>query len=295
MQTSTIQVSNLSDLSTEREIHEFFSFTGDIDVIEIRRVSTEEKTAFVTFKEAKALEIALLLSLGLLHHIAPLTLWYFVCMGATLVDQIVTISPVENYVVKPKNERVIENVVSTAHSEDVSPEVELKSGSPGRVYVTKAQEVVSNMIAKGSAIRQDAVNKTKAFDEKHQLRASAAAKVNSFDKRVGLTDKFNMGISVVNCKVKSVDERLQVSDKTMAAIFAAERKINDTGSAVKSSRYVTVGASWFNGAFSRVAKAGQVAGTKTKHKFHMAMSNLTAKVWAVNIIRFVLLSRKLTV
>ena len=28
----------------------------------------------------------------------------------------------------------------------------------GRSYVNKAQEVVSNMIAKGSAIRQDAVN-----------------------------------------------------------------------------------------------------------------------------------------
>ena len=41
----------------------------------------------------------------------------------------------------------------------------------------------------------------------------------------------------MNQKVKSVDQRLQVSDKTMAAIIAAERKINDTGSTVKTSRY----------------------------------------------------------
>lgn len=93
------------------------------------------------------------------------------------------------------------------------------------------------MFAKGSAIGQDAMNRAKAFDEKHQLRASASAKVLSFDKRVGLTDKFTVGISVVNEKVKSVDQRLQVSDKTMAAIFAAERKLNNTGSAVKTSRY----------------------------------------------------------
>ena len=93
------------------------------------------------------------------------------------------------------------------------------------------------MLAKGSAIGQDAMNKAKAFDEKHRLTASASEKVISFDRRVGLTEKLTVGISVVNEKVKSVDQRLQVSDKTMAAIFAAERKLNDTGSAVKTSRY----------------------------------------------------------
>lgn len=106
----------------------------------------------------------------------------------------------------------------------------------GKVYISKAQDVVSNVLAKGSAIRQDAMNKAKAFDEKHQLRATASARVISFDRRVGLTEKLTVGISVVNEKVKSVDQRLQVSDKTMAAVMAAERKLNDTGSAVKSSR-----------------------------------------------------------
>lgn len=43
-------------------------------------------------------------------------------------------------------------------------------------------------------------------------------------------------------------------------------------------RYVSAGASWLNGAFSKVAKAGQVAGAKTKEKFQLAVSNLTAKV-----------------
>lgn len=104
--------------------------------------------------------------------------------------------------------------------------------------MSKAQDVVSSVLAKGSAIRQDAVNKAKAFDEKHQLRANATARVNSLDKRVGLTEKLSVGVSVVNEKVKSVDQRLQVSDKTMAALLAAERKLNDTGSAVKSSRFV---------------------------------------------------------
>lgn len=47
-------------------------------------------------------------------------------------------------------------------------------------------------------------------------------------------------------------------------------------------RYVTAGAAWLNGAFTKVAKAGQVAGSKTREKFHMAVSNLTAKVIVKN-------------
>ncbi|MBA0687098.1 hypothetical protein Goari_014661, partial [Gossypium aridum] len=261
--TRTVQVKNLSDLATEREIHEFFSFSGEIEHIEIISEAGQSKTAYVTFKDPKALEIALLLS------------------GATIVDKIVTIISVENYVPKLEihESRAADNIVSIAPAGHSASNDEGRTSPPGsgRMYVSRAQDVVASMLAKGSAIRQDAVNKAKAFDEKHQLRASASAKVMSFDRRVGLTEKLTVGISVVNEKVKSVDQRLQVSDKTMAAIFAAERKINDTGSAVKSSRYVTAGTAWLNGAFSKVAKAGQVAGTKTKEKFNLAMSNLTAK------------------
>lgn len=261
MQTRTVQVKQVSDLATEREIHEFFSFSGEIEHIEIRWEAGQSKTAFVTFKDAKALEIALLLS------------------GATIVDQIVSITPAENYIPQPdmREVRIVDNAVSMSQ-ENTSPIAEGKmSPNGGRVYVIKAQDVVSSMLAKGSAISQDAVNKAKAFDEKHRLTANASARVTSFDRRVGLTEKFTVGISVVNEKVKSVDQRFQVSDKTIAALLAAERKINDTGSAVKSSRYVTAGTTWLNGAFNKVAKAGQAAGTKTREKWNLARSNLMAK------------------
>jgi hypothetical protein len=95
-------------------------------------------------------------------------------------------------------------------------------------------------MARGSAMRQDAVNRAKAFDEKHQLRVNASARINSFDKRVRLSEKIITGVSVVNEKVKSVDQRLQVSDKTMAALLATERKLNDTDSAVKTSRHLLI-------------------------------------------------------
>ncbi|KAI3705402.1 hypothetical protein L1987_75639 [Smallanthus sonchifolius] len=261
MQIRTVQVGHISDLATEREIHEFFSFSGEIEHVEICRDSKQKKTAFVTFKDPRALEIALLLS------------------GATIVDQIVSITPAENYVPKTDFQEVCEVDNSVSMTPENSPSVEANNTSPrtGRVYMSKAQVVVSSVLAKGSAIRQDAINKAKAFDEKHQLRANASARVNSLDKRVRLSEKFNVGVSVVNEKVKSVDQKLQVSDKTMAALMAAERKLNDTGTAVKSSRYVTSGTAWLNGAFGKVAKAGQVAGTKTRQKWNLAFSNLTAK------------------
>ncbi|PIN02479.1 hypothetical protein CDL12_25002 [Handroanthus impetiginosus] len=261
LQTRTVQVKRVSDLATEREIHEFFSFSGEIEHIEIRREPGQSKTAFVTFKDPKALEIALLLS------------------GATIVDQVVSIAPAEHYVYQPeiREVRIVDNAISVSQ-ENSSPVAEGRtSPSNGKVYVSKAQDVVSSVLAKGSAIRQDAVNRAKAFDEKHRLTAKASERVISFDQRVGLTEKFTVGISAVNEKVKSVDQRFQVSDKTMSALMAAERKLNDTGSAVKSSRYVTAGAAWLNGAFNKVAKAGQAAGTKTREKWNLALSNLVAK------------------
>ncbi|PRQ35118.1 hypothetical protein RchiOBHm_Chr5g0076531 [Rosa chinensis] len=42
----------------------------------------------------------------------------------------------------------------------------------GCIYVNRAQDVVSSVFAKDLAIGQDAVNKAKAFDGKHQLIAS---------------------------------------------------------------------------------------------------------------------------
>ncbi|XP_040250672.1 binding partner of ACD11 1 isoform X3 [Aegilops tauschii subsp. strangulata] len=62
--TRTVRVRNISDLAREREVREFFSFSGEIDHVDITpdRAAAPGRTAYVTFKDAKALEIALLLS-----------------------------------------------------------------------------------------------------------------------------------------------------------------------------------------------------------------------------------------
>ncbi|XP_020082080.1 binding partner of ACD11 1-like isoform X1 [Ananas comosus] len=267
MELRTVRVGNISDLAGEREIREFFSFSGDIEYVEIQSGDVGNgRTAYVTFRDPKALEIALLLS------------------GATIVDRIVTITPAENYIYIPivEGRSMVNEVTSSTSTGNFVPTVEVEtSPSGGRIYVSKAHDVVTSMLARGSAIGQDAVNRAKAFDEKHRWTASASAKVTSFDRRVGLSEKISVGISVVNEKVKSVDQRLHVSDKTIVAITVAERKLNDTGTAVKTNRYVTAGTTWLNGTFRKVAKASHAASTKTREKFQLAVSNLTAKDPAV--------------
>ncbi|ONK81897.1 uncharacterized protein A4U43_C01F33980 [Asparagus officinalis] len=264
-QTRTVRVGNISDLAGEREVREFFSFSGDIEHVDVQRFCEpgSRRTAFVTFKDPKALEIALFLS------------------GATIVDQIVSVTSAENYTPKVEEEFVlgqVTNLTTVTHLGDNVPTIEARSShGSGCINVTKAQEIVTSMLARGSAIRQDAVSKARAFDEKHNLTASASAKVISFDKRVGLSEKITVGITVVNEKMRSVDQRLQVSDKTMAALTVAERRLVNTSTTVKTNRYVTAGTAWLNGAFGKVAKVGHVAGMKTKEKFQLAVSNMSAK------------------
>ncbi|KAJ6858429.1 hypothetical protein NC652_040879 [Populus alba x Populus x berolinensis] len=179
MQTRTVEVRNVSDLASEREVREFFSFSGEIEHIHIQRENGQSKTAFVIFKDPKALEIALLLS------------------GATIVDRIVTITPAENYVLNRELQEVrnVENAVSVVPSENFPSNVE--------------------------GDRWFAV----------------------CDLCLCLT----MGLFVY-----------------------------------KQLWYVSAGTAWLNGAFSKVARAGQVAGTKTREKFNLAVSNLTAKVTSFN-------------
>jgi hypothetical protein len=138
--------------------------------------------------------------------------------------------------------------------------------------------VVSGMLAKGFILGKDAVNKAKTFDEKHQLSSTATAKVASIDQKIGFTEKISVGASVVSDKVREVDQKFQVSEKTKSAFSAAEQKVSSAGSAIMKNRYVLTGASWVTGAFSKVAKAAEEVGQKTKEKVVVAEEEQKRKV-----------------
>ncbi|KAK7320112.1 hypothetical protein RJT34_04846 [Clitoria ternatea] len=231
--TRTVKVNNISVSATEKDVKEFFSFSGDVQYVELQRESESSQMAYVTFKDSHGAETAALLT------------------GSNIANVSVTITPVENYQLP---------------SEAVLP------SSPAKTSVAfkKAEDVMSTMLAKGFILGKGAVIRAKSFDERHRLTSNASATVASLDRRMGLSGKLSVGTTIVNEKVRVVDEKFQVSEKTKSAIAVAEQKASSAGSAIMSNPYVSSGAQWVSNAFTAVAKAAEGVGTLTKEKVEQA-------------------------
>lgn len=236
MAIRTVKVSNVSLGASDQDLKEFFSFSGNIDYVEMRSEDERSQAAYVTFRESQGAETAVLLS------------------GATIVDQSVTIALAPEY------------ELPAAAASSLPTETEEKREGGSESAIQKAEDVVSSMLAKGFNLGKDAVNQAKAFDEKHRFTSTATAKVASLDQKIGLTEKVTAGTTLVTDKVKEMDEKFQVSEKTKTAISAAEQTVSNAGSAIMKNRYVLTGASWVTGAFSKVAKAAGDVGQKAKEK-----------------------------
>ncbi|KAI3705935.1 hypothetical protein L1987_76184 [Smallanthus sonchifolius] len=239
MSVRTVKVSNVSLGASEQDIKEFFSFSGEIEYVDIKSENERSQIAFVTFKDPQSAETAVLLS------------------GATIVDQSVTITLAPEYNPPPS--------VTTPSVQQTSA-TNQQSGGVVESTVQKAEDVVSSMLAKGFILGKDALNKTKAFDEKLQFTSTAAAKAATIDQKIGLTEKLSMGTTIVNEKVRDLDQKFQVSEKTKTAFATAEQTVTDAGSAIMKNRYVLTGTAWVAGAFNRVTKAAGEVGQKTMEK-----------------------------
>ncbi|KAF5801626.1 putative RNA recognition motif domain, nucleotide-binding alpha-beta plait domain superfamily [Helianthus annuus] len=239
MSVKTVKVSNLSLGASDRDVREFFSFSGDIVYVETQSQDERSQIAFVTFTDSQGAETAVLLS------------------GATIVDTVVSVTLDPEYQLPP---------AATAAPKHFGSNVPDRNGSTLR----KAEDVVTSMFAKGFVLGKDAVGKAKTFDEKHRLTSTASSKVSSFDKKIGFTEKVSAGTSVVTDKVKVVDQKLHVSEKAKSAFTAAENTVSSAGSAMMKNRYVFTSASWVTGAFSKVKKAAVEVGQQTKEKVEKA-------------------------
>ncbi|XP_034711685.1 binding partner of ACD11 1-like [Vitis riparia] len=235
MAISTVKVSNVSLGASEQDVKEFFSFSGEIEYVEMQSENERSQVAYVTFKDTQGAETAVLLS------------------GATIVDMSVIIAPAPDY--------------KLPAAASVQPRAtENTNVGAGESPLQKAEDVVSGMLAKGFILGKDALNKAKSFDERHQFTSTASAKVVSLDQKIGLTDKISMGTTLVKDKVGEMDQKFQVSEKTKTAFAAAEQTVSNAGSAIMKNRYVLTGASWVTGAFNKVAKAAGEVGQKAKEK-----------------------------
>ncbi|XP_061371848.1 binding partner of ACD11 1-like [Gastrolobium bilobum] len=233
MSTRTVKVSNISLATSKKEIEEFFSFSGDIQYIEMLRESDHTQIAYVTFKDSQGADTAVLLT------------------GSKIADLYVTITPVEKYQLPP------EAIPSSPINRSASS-------------VNGAEDVMSTMLARGFILGKDAIYKAKAFDERHHLTSNASSTVASIDRKMGLSDKLSIGTAIVNEKVKEMDEMFQLSEKTKSAIAVAEQKASSAGSVIMSNPYVLTGASWVSSAFTAIAKAAEDVSMMTKEKVEQA-------------------------
>ncbi|KAJ7943501.1 Binding partner of ACD11 1 [Quillaja saponaria] len=217
----TVEVTGLSPKATEKDVYDFFAFSGAIEHVEIVRSGDDACTAYVTFKDDYSQETACLLS------------------GATIVDERVCITRWGNYV----DEFDFWKSPSDRHEEATDPNQSLQSrqfvSSAGEA-VTMAQEVVYNMLEKGYILGKDALTRAKAFDESHQVSATATAKVAELSQRIGLTDKISAGVGAV----KSVDEKYHFSEMTKLAASATGRTVASAANSVVNSSYFSNGALW---------------------------------------------------
>ncbi|GMI75359.1 BPA1-Like 3 [Hibiscus trionum] len=179
----TVEVTGLSPKATEKDVFEFFAFSGAIEHIEIVRSSEYASTAYVIFKNAYSQETAILLS------------------GATLLDQRIFISRWGHY----EEDFDFSSPLRSQKDEASSWQPPRRSQfvSHAGEAVSFAQDAVKAMLANGYVLGKDALSKAKAFDESHQVSATAAAKVAELSERIGLTDKLGVGVSAI----RSVDER----------------------------------------------------------------------------------------
>lgn len=236
-----VEVTGLSPQATDKDVYEFFAFSGAIQHVEIIRSGDYACTAYVTFKDAYSQDTACLLS------------------GATILDQRVCITRWGQYEEhdfwsRPSYSNEEENAYTTQHQTQHSSQFVSSAGEA----VAMTQEVVKTMLAKGYVLSKDALSKAKDFDESHRVSATATAKVSELSQKIGLTDKLSAGYQAV----KSVDQKYNVSGTTMAAASATGRTVASAANSVVNSSYFSKGALWMSGALTRAAQAASDLGNR---------------------------------
>ncbi|KAL0296916.1 UNVERIFIED_CONTAM: Binding partner of ACD11 1 [Sesamum calycinum] len=238
----TVEIANLSPNATEKDVCDFFAFCGAIQHVEIVRAGEYACTAYVTFKNPHAVETAILVN------------------GATILDRPVCITRSGHYggdynlwnhsSLKIEDE----NLPSQSQGHNVVP-------SAGRA-VSLAQDAVKSVAAKGYVLGKGALNKAKAFDESHQVSATAVAKVTQLSERVGLTDKIVTGVEAA----RAADQRYHISNTTRSVVSATGKRAASAANAVANSGYFSKGALWLSGALSRASQVAADLGGRSVGK-----------------------------
>lgn len=137
----TVKVTNISSKATIKEIEEFFSFSGQIESVNLNSDGAESQTAYVTFMDQDSVKIALLLS------------------GSAILDKEVTISPCSNSSAQAASEPATDPLKEQGGG--------ISTQSRPRA-INRAQEIVRSMLSKGFSLGKDVMRRADSLDEKNK-------------------------------------------------------------------------------------------------------------------------------
>ncbi|XAR56021.1 hypothetical protein NMG60_11036300 [Bertholletia excelsa] len=218
----SIEITGLSPQATENDVYDFFAFCGTIEHVDIVRAGEYACSAYVTFKEAYALESALLFS------------------GATIVDQCICVTRWGQCEDEFDYWNLSSWKLEDASSSRLLEEHQSVCSSGDAMAMAMAEDAVTTILARGCTLGKDALTKARSLDDSHQVSASAAAAVAKLCEKIGLADKICAGVEAV----KSIDERYHISDATKSAAYVTRKAAAAAANAVVNSCYLSKGACW---------------------------------------------------
>ncbi|XP_024524197.1 binding partner of ACD11 1 [Selaginella moellendorffii] len=189
MANNTVRVTNLSIRATQQDILNFFSFSGEIQNVELERDGEASQVAHVTFKDPDAVDTALLLS------------------GATIVDQSVLIAPVEDWT--PSNQvagsSVPENKAQAVITTMLAKGFVLGKDAMGKA---KAFDDKHRFTASATATMAD-IDKKIGFREKINAGTAAVNQgVRAVDQKFQVSEKTKTAFTAAEQKMSSAGSAL---------------------------------------------------------------------------------------
>eukprot|EP00899_Mesostigma_viride_P007702 jgi/Mesvir1/16933/Mv15792-RA.1 len=236
---TTVIVTNVSPNATERNLTDFFSFSGEIESIELKTEADGTQTARVTFKNSKSLDTALLLT------------------GAVIVDRAVSITAeapasAAGEGVAAEGEAA-EGGSGTASAERSADAPAQAASSGAASSLKRAEDVVQAMLAKGYNLAAGSLSKARELDQKHQLTARAYAKVKGVDDSLHISDTAKKVVDNVGSVVNVFDQKYHISETASSTINSAQQSAKAVANRAMQNPTVAAGVGSVYGSLTKLA------------------------------------------
>jgi RNA recognition motif-containing protein len=224
---NTVHVSNISPSATEKTVADFFSFCGKISKLYLHK---EQGTAVIQFETESAAKTALLLT------------------NALIVDRPITVTPFAEQGSSPSTESNNNNAAPADFGTQVDPDkiTERDFGVPDDQR-TKTS-VVASLAAAGYVLANDAIDRAKDYDDKHNFSNQAKGAIEQVKvKAQELDQQYKISETAVNLKntveqkAKEIDQSYHISEKAQQAANAVKSTATAVVSKIQENSTVSSG------------------------------------------------------